>query len=215
MDTMELLTVIIKTFIGYFTLILIMRFMGKREIGQLNLFDLVILLTIVDLLVVGIENYDKNFLLWVVPIVLLALIQKLLAFLLLKCSFFRTFIDGKESLIIDKGKVILKNMKKNNYNFDDLFLQLRLKDVKSIDEVEYAVLEANGELSVFLKSDSNGYFPIPLLISGTINKDALKYINKDKTWLIGELNKKGYHNYKVIKLVLLKDNNIKIIDDYK
>ena len=58
---MELLTIIFKTCIGYLTLIIVMRFMGKREIGQLNLFDFVILLTIADLLVVGIENYQHNF----------------------------------------------------------------------------------------------------------------------------------------------------------
>lgn len=215
MDMVELLTVVFKTFLGYLTLILIMRFMGKREIGQLNLFDLVILLTIVDLLVVGIENYDKSFLLWIVPIVLLGVIQKCLALLLLKCSFFRTFIDGRESLIINKGEVVLKNMKKNNYNLDDLFLQLRLKGVKSIEEVEYAVLEANGELSVFPKSESNGYFPIPLLISGSINVDALKAINKNKNWLISSLREHGYNDYKKVKLVLYLYDNIKIVDDYK
>lgn len=212
---MELLTIIIKTCIGYLTLILIMRFMGKREIGQLNLFDLVILLTIVDLLVVGIENYEKSFLLWIVPIILLGVIQKIIAILLLKCSFFRSFIDGRESLIINKGQVITKNMKKNNYNFDDLFVQLRLKDIKSIDEVEYAILETNGELSVFTKDKTNGFFPIPLIISGSINIDALKEVGKDKDWLIERLKEKGYTNYKKIKLVMFKENDIIINDDYK
>lgn len=212
---MELLTIIIKTGIGYLTLILIMRFMGKREIGQLNLFDLVILLTIVDLLVVGIENYDKSFLLWIVPIILLGIIQKVIAILLLKCSFFRAFIDGRESLIINKGKIVTNNMKKNNYNYDDLFVQLRLKDVKSIDEVEYAILETNGELSVFTKDNSNGYFPIPLVISGSINNDALSAINKDKGWLFKKLKEKGYPNYKVVKVVMFKDEDIIVFDDYK
>lgn len=211
---MELLTIIIKTGIGYFVLILIMRFMGKREIGQLNLFDLVILLTIVDLLVVGIENYDKSFLLWVIPIILLGIIQKMIAILLLKCSFFRTVIDGRESLIINKGKVVLKNMKRNNYNFDDLFVQLRLKDVKSIEEVEYAILETNGELSVFKQKDASGYFPIPLLISGSINVDALEAVGKDKEWLIYNLKKHHYNDYKKVRLVLYKNGEV-IIEDYK
>ena len=70
-------------------------------------------------------------------------------------------------------------MKKNNYNFDDLFIQLRLKDIRSIEEVEYAILETNGQLSIFTKETSNGYFPIPLLISGSINKKALVAIGKD------------------------------------
>lgn len=212
---MELLTIIFKTCIGYLTLIIVMRFMGKREIGQLNLFDFVILLTIVDLLVVGIENYQHNFILWIIPIVLLGVIQKVIAILLLKCSFFRTFIDGQETLIINKGKIIVENMKKNNYNFDDLFIQLRLKDIRSIEEVEYAILETNGQLSIFTKETSNGYFPIPLLISGSINKKALVAIGKDKNWLINRLKDKKYNDYRNIKLVMFKDNDILIIDDYK
>ena len=212
---MEFLTIIIKTIIGYVTLILVMRFMGKREIGQLNLFDLVILLTIVDLLVVGIENYKSNLLLWIGAISILGILQKLIALILLKCSFFRSVIDGRESLIINKGKVVTKNMKKNNYNFDDLFVQLRLKDIKRIDEVEYAILETNGELSVFKKEDADGSFPIPLLISGSINKDALAEIGYNKEWLISKLKEKKYHDYKNLTLVLYQNDDIVIYDDYK
>ncbi len=212
---MEFLTIIIKTIIGYITLILVMRFMGKREIGQLNLFDLVILLTIVDLLVVGIENYQSNFLLWIGAISLLGIMQKLIALLLLKCSFLRSIIDGRESLIINKGKVMTKNMKKNNYNYDDLFVQLRLKDIKSIEEVEYAILETNGELSVFKKEDSDGTFPIPLIISGSINSEALVALGYNKEWLISKLKTKKYNDYRKLLLVLYKDNDIIIYDDYK
>ena len=108
---MEILNILLKTFIGYVVLIVLMRFMGKREIGQLNLFDLVILLTIVDVLVVGIENYDDNYFIWLCPIIALGLLQKLISLLLLKCAFFRNIIDGKETLIINKGQMMIKNMK--------------------------------------------------------------------------------------------------------
>lgn len=212
---MEILNILLKTCIGYITLILLMRFMGKREIGQLNLFDLVILLTIVDLLVVGIEHYDENFFIWLAPITLLGIIQKLIAKLLLKVSFFRNIIDGKESIIVNNGKLILENMKKNNYNINDLFVQLRLKDIRNIDEVEYAILETNGELSVYKKADSDGSFPLPILTSGSIDKDVLIAIGKDKTWFINKLKEKGYTNYKKIKLVTYKNNDIVIFDDYK
>lgn len=215
MEIRELITIILKTGIGYLILILTMRFMGKREIGQLNLFDLIILLTIVDLIGIGLENYDKSLMLWIVPVIILAIIQKIVAIALLKFSFFRTLIDGKESLIINQGKLVYENMRKNNYNFDDLFVQLRLKEIKDIKEVEFAILETNGELSVFRKSDSNGVFPIPLLISGTINKDALKSINKNKKWFVEELKKYGYSDYKRIKLVTYVNYKINILDDYK
>ena len=212
---MEILNILLKTFIGYIILIVLMRFMGKREIGQLNLFDLVILLTIVDVLVVGIENYDNNYFIWLAPIIALGLLQKIISILLLKCSFFRNIIDGKETLIINKGQILIKNMKKNGYNIDDLFVQLRLKDIINIEEVEYAILETNGELTVFKKEDANGTFPIPVIISGRINKDVLLYNNLDKEILIKRIKDKGYNNYKKLKLVYLKNKEIIIYDDYK
>lgn len=212
---MEILNILLKTFIGYIILIVLMRFMGKREIGQLNLFDLVILLTIVDVLVVGIENYDDNYFIWLAPIIALGLLQKIISILLLKCSFFRNIIDGKETLIINKGQILIKNMKKNGYNIDDLFVQLRLKDIINIEEVEYAILETNGELTVFKKEDANGTFPIPVIISGRINKDVLLYNNLDKEILIKRIKDKGYNNYKKLKLVYLKNKEIIIYDDYK
>ena len=212
---MEILNILLKTFIGYVVLIVLMRFMGKREIGQLNLFDLVILLTIVDVLVVGIENYEDNYFIWFCPIIALGLLQKLISLLLLKCSFFRNIIDGKETLIINKGQMMIKNMKKNGYNIDDLFVQLRLKDIKNIEDVEYAILETNGELTVFKKDDNDKTFPIPLIVSGRINKDVLKYNNLNEDEVLKKIKKLGYNDFKKLKLVYLKEKELIIYDDYK
>ena len=207
----EVIQIIFKTLISYLVLISIMRFMGKREIGQLNLFDLVILLSIVDLLVVGIENFKENYFIWLAPVVVLGIIQKLIAILLLKFSNFRALIDGRESLIINQGEIVWENMKKNNYNLDDLYVQIRQTNIRSVDEIEYAVLETNGKLSVFTKEESDGTFPIPLIVSGCINKDALKMINKDKDWLIKKLKEKGYSNHKKVRLVTYKEKDITIL----
>lgn len=212
---MEILNILLKTFIGYVVLIVLMRFMGKREIGQLNLFDLVILLTIVDVLVVGIENYDDNYFIWLCPIIALGLLQKLISLLLLKCAFFRNIIDGKETLIINKGQMMIKNMKKNGYNIDDLFVQLRLKDIKNIEDVEYAILETNGELTVFKKDDNDKTFPIPLIVSGRINKDVLKYNNLNEDEVLKKIKKLGYNDFKKLKLVYIKEKELIIYDDYK
>lgn len=204
----EILHVGYKTILSYVVLVSLMRFMGKREIGQLNLFDLVILLSIVDLLVVGIEHFDENYFIWLAPVLILGVIQKLIAILLLKCSKLRTIIDGKESLIINNGEIVWKNLKKNNYNLDDLYVQIRQQNIRTVEEIEYAVLETNGKLSVFTKSESDGTFPIPLVVSGSINKDALEMINKDQNWLLKKLKLKGYSNYKKVRLVVYKNNDI-------
>lgn len=208
---MEIINILLKALLGYLLLIVVMRFMGKREIGQLNLFDLIILLTIVDLLVIGIEHYEENFFIWISPVILLAILQKVIAIILLKLPILRNLIDGSEVVIINKGQLDLKNMKKINYNMDDLYNQLRQKDVRSVEQVEYAILETNGKLSVFLKRDQSKVFPLPLIISGKVNKEALRALDKDKEWLEKELRKLGYQSIKKIYGAHLVDGKIEIV----
>ena len=101
----DIFIILLRTIIGYSLLVLLMKFMGKREIGQLSLFDLLILLTIVDIMVVGIENYKSNYLYAIIPMTLVAVIQKVIAYVALKNNKFRTMIDGNASVIIENGKI--------------------------------------------------------------------------------------------------------------
>lgn len=235
--------IIIKTVIVYFFILLIMKFMGKREIGQLSLFDFVILLLIADASVMGIDNNDIPFYYFLFAILILAIIQKLLAMLLLKFAKFRDFFDGKESLIIIDGKVNINEMKKQNYNFDDLIVQLRLKNVRSLSEVRYLILESNGEISVFkynefkkatsssigksseMKSGSNSLikteqevkniYPFPVIISGKIKYDNLKILELNETWLKNKIKEKGYKDYKEIYYANYENNDLFILEVYK
>jgi len=235
--------IIIKTVIVYFFILLIMKFMGKREIGQLSLFDFVILLLIADASVMGIDNSDIPLYYFLFAILILAIIQKLLAMLLLKFAQLRDFFDGKESLIIIDGKVNIKEMKKQNYNFDDLIVQLRLKNVRSLSEVRYLILEANGEISVFkynefekatsssigksseMKSGTNSLikteqevkniYPFPLIISGKIKYDNLKILDLNESWLKNKIKEKGYKDYKEIYYANYENNDLFILEVYK
>ena len=144
-----LFQILLRTFIGYFVLIVMLKVMGKREVGQLSLFDLTILLSIADIMIIGIENYELNYWYVILPIILLTLLQKLIAYIILKSNTLRKVFDGEESIIIFKGNINIQEMKKLCYNFDDLLSQLRQKDIRSIEEVEYAILENSGKLSVF------------------------------------------------------------------
>ena len=145
---------VFKTIIIYFVILLIMKFMGKREIGQLSLFDFVVLLLIADVAVISLSEEDK-FLTYIIPTFFLALIQKVLAFILLKFPSARSFFDGKEAIIIYEGKLNIKEMRKQNYSVDDLLPQLRLKNIKSLSEVRFMILEPNGEVSIFKYNDNN------------------------------------------------------------
>ena len=193
----DTLIIVLRTFIGYLILIVLMKFMGKREIGQLSLFDLLILLTIVDIMVVGIENYEINYLYSVVPMVFMAIIQKIVALISLKKVKFRELMDGKVSIIIENGKINIKEMKKNGYNMDDLYCQLRGKDVVSPSEVSYGILETNGKLSVFLKKDYPDMV-LPLIVSGTPQEDVIKKCNLNLDMITGIVKANGYKDVKEV-----------------
>ncbi|MFC5469469.1 YetF domain-containing protein [Cohnella suwonensis] len=148
---MELAGILLRTLFMYFFIFLIMRMMGKREIGKLSVFDLVISIMIAEIAVIVIETTDKSLYLAVAPIVLLMVVQMGIAFASLKSRKIRLLVDGKPSVIIRDGRLNRKEMLKQRYNLDDLMLQLRENQVTNIDEVELAVLESTGKLSVIVR----------------------------------------------------------------
>lgn len=199
------LFLLLKTLLGYLVFFILMKFMGKREIGQLSLFDLIIILSISDIMVFGIENYDKNIFFALLPMIMVALIQRLFAVLSLKFAFFRKIADGTESIIIYNGTVFYDEMKKQRYNMDDLYSELRQKNINSINLVGVAVLEANGKLSVFKKSEISTYFPVPVIVSGKINEMVLKTLNLDHEWVNKQLMTNNILLKDVLSAVLKKD----------
>lgn len=186
----DLLIILFRTVVGYLILIAMMKIMGKREIGQLGLFDALILMSLANITVLGIENYEKHALYWILPVILLTIIQKLFSFIALKIPKFRRIVDGKENFIIVKGKLMISEMNKQHYNLDDLMTHLRDKQIRSISEVEYAVLETNGRLSIFTyEENKENIFPFPLILSGKIIHQNLKVLGKEEGWLKVELEK--------------------------
>lgn len=170
--------------------------MGKREIGELSILDLVVFIMIAEMAVQAIESTDSPLLHTVLPMVLLMTIQITLAFVSLKSQKFRELMDGKPSLIINKGKIDEEAMRKQRYNFDDLLIQLRDKNVKSVSDVEFAILEPSGKLSVLEKNNKSTEWP--LILDGKIQEDSLKKIDKTNLWLRQQLRKLGYQDLKQI-----------------
>lgn len=207
---MEILQIIIRTILSYVVLIISLRIMGKREIGQLNLFDLIILLSLADIMIIGIENYDDNWLFVLIPVILLTFLQKLVSIILLKSKKIRNIVDGNPSIIIKDGKLCIKEMKKQFYNMDDLILQLRQMKVYNIEDVKYAILETSGKLSVILKEEKLNYCPIPLIISGQINNNTLEIIGKSKNWVYEYLGKNRL-DIKDIYCAFYEGNELKFV----
>ena len=211
MELNEILTILFRTLICFILLIVSMKIMGKREIGQLSLFDFLIILIIADVIIIGIENYSKSVLIFLIPLFILVFSQKLIAIIDLKVPKIRKAFDGKEELIIIKGKLNIEAMKKEKYNMSDLYSQLRDKSIRSLEEVEYAVLETNGNLSVFTYKENINVFPLPIIVSGEIEEENLKYINKSKKWVTEQLKKQGIKNIKDIYGASFIDNDLKIV----
>ncbi len=205
-----MMIVIFRTAFFYFFIFAIYRVMGKREVGQLSITDLIVSLLIADLTVISIENFDKSILYSLIPIVILVLLQCILAYISLKKPKFRIFLDGNPSVIIKNGKINYNEMLKQRYNLDDLLVQLRDKGYRSIEEVEYAILESSGTLSVFPYETGKSPLPLPIILDGDIQDDTIKHLKKDRKWVYDFLDKKDIKLQDVF-FAFYKDKSIFII----
>ena len=212
---MDYLLILLKTLFFYFAIVLFYRFIGKREVGELGIIDLIVSILIAELAAISIEKYDTSVFLVLLPIGVLVILQIVLAKVSLKSDKIRSMLDGNASVIIDNGKVNFKEMIKQRYNLEDLLTQLRAKEVKSIEEVEYAILETSGKLSVFTKDANNsGPYPLPLILDGKIQKMTLKRIRRKEKWLYELLETKKvklddvfYAFYKDNQLFIIKNSD--------
>lgn len=183
--------IIFRTIIGFISFFVLMRFMGKREVGQLSLFDLIIILSIADLMVLGIDGFDKDLLYSLIPMLVVAVIQRIMATLSLKISKIRDIVDGKTSYIIINGRINIEEMKKQRYNMADLYTQLRSLGIKSVQEVEIAILETSGKLSAFKKKGELDA-SLPVIVSGEIDYILLESLGKNIDWINDELFKNNF-----------------------
>lgn len=182
------MNIILKTIILYFFIVMVYRLMGKKEVGELSIIDLIVTVLIAELAAISIEKTESSIMISIVPIIILVIVQISLSYLSLKSEKIRNFIDGKPSVIIKNGKVNFSLMTKIRYSLDDLLSQLRDKGVRSLEDVEYAVLENSGTLSVFEKGKD---YPMPVILDGEIDHEVLKEIKRSENWLFSMLKRKN------------------------
>ena len=214
---MDIINALFRCLVFYVVIAISYRIMGKREIGEFSIMDFIVSIFLAQLASISIENLEDNIFISMGPILFLVLIQLVLAKISYKNSKIRNILDGDVSVIINRGKINFEEMLKQRYNLDDLLSQLRDKEIKSIEEVDYAILETSGKLSVFKKSDDkNSVYPLPVIIDGVVQEDVLMQIKKDKDWLDKMIRKEGYELedifygfYRKNNLYLIKNENIK------
>ena len=188
--------------------------MGKREVGQLGIIDLIVSILIAELVVVSVEDPSKSILYSLIPVICLVVLQILLSYTSLKSSRVRELLDGKPSFIIKHGKINYNEMIKQKYNLDDLLVQLREKGYRNIEDIEYAILENNGTLSVFEynknKLIKKSPIPLPIILDGKIQYETLREMEQDDSFIYKMLDDKKLE-LKDIFYAFYKDKNIFLI----
>ena len=186
-----MITIFIRTLILYTILIGVMRIMGKRQIGELEVSDLVTTLLLSEIASLPIEDPQMPIIYSVIPIVTLLSLEVILSVVLTRFPKLKATFSGIPSMIISKGKLSQKELKKNRISLDELLSELRQKDVADIDDVEYAILERNGKLSVICKNELPGSSGIAhaIVIDGRISEYNLSFLGLTKDWVLKQADR--------------------------
>ena len=209
-----MLVVFIRSIILYVAVLISLRVMGKGEIAEMNCFDLVITLLIAEVASTPMENNDIPLLYGIASLIGLVFIQTVISVISLKFRSISRFVSGKPSILINKGKIDYKILKKEKITIDELLEQLRIQGYFNIKYVQYALLETDGNLSVVPTTNYNStpsveykHMPISLIQDGKIIKESLKSIQEDETWLNNILKSHHIDNVKDVLLCVLDEHD--------
>jgi len=181
-----------------------MRLMGKRQIGELQPFELAVAIMISELAAVPMQDTGIPLINGIIPIITLLIAQLAMSFISLKSVKARGIICGKPSILIENGKINEEKFRSEMFTLNDLLEQLRIKSIPNIADVEFAILETNGQLSVIPKSQKRSItpndmkipteyegLPLDLIVDGSLNATNLKKAELGENWLKVELGKFG------------------------
>ena len=208
----------VRAIILYIVVFIKTRIMGKREIGQLQPFEVVISIMIANLATIPMSDTGVPIVSGLVPIMGLLTMHLIISLLNLKSTKIRKILCGKPNIIINKGKIDEEAMEKERFDLSELEEKLREKDVFDIGDVDYAILETNGDVSVILKPEKqqptaedlnlNPDFrgiSYNLILDGDINYKNLKLLNKNEVWLREQIKKFNINNEKDVLIATMNE----------
>lgn len=203
-----MLIVFFRTLILYFLVVIVMRIMGKPQIGELQPYELVIAIMISELAAIPMSDTEIPLLSGIIPIVTLLLAQVTLAYWSMKSEKMRKIICGRPSILIEKGLIKESELRHLRMNINDLLEQLRVKNFPNLSEVDYAILETNGELSVIPKVENRPVItkdlginapspglPLSLIIDGKMIRANLEKARLSENKFLETLRQQGVNNY--------------------
>lgn len=201
--------IFIRTIIIYVTLLVVMRLMGKRQIGEMQPFELVVTLLIAELACIPMADTSIPLLYGVVAIVAIFFLHQIVCLLDLGFKPMKALLSGSPSIVLNKDGVDDKQLKKNNLDVSDLIESLRAAGYFSLDAVDYALYEANGSFSALPKSgyeEMQTSLPVILIDEGKFDKENLRLTGRDKSYFLDILRKQGCKSEKKV-LVMTVDGN--------
>ncbi len=212
-----------STVVMYIVITASMRLLGKRQIGELQATELVVTFLIADLAVIPLQNEDTSLWSGLIPILILVLCEMLASWLIVKSGLFRQIVCGKPMVIIKEGKLIQSSLRKLRISVDELFEELRLKDIFSLNDIFYGIVETNGKLSIMLKSEADTVkrrdikikttdeLMVCVVSDGVISKSSLKLIGVSESDVIQALKKKKLQPNDVFIMLMDSNKNTRII----
>ncbi len=234
MDFSTVGTVTVRALISLFTLFVVTKILGKKQVSELSLFDYVIGISIGNFaaeMTINTESPEVN---GILAVIIFGIVAYLVSWLTMKSITLRRLFMGTPTVIIQNGKIIKKNMKKVHLDTNELLEECRIKGYFDISNIAYGIMEANGEMSFLPKASYKSLTPndlelkIPkeelvanIIIDGKIMHSNLKLMHKDEVWLKKQLKVRGLNDYKDIilctldsneKIIIYNDNNMQVLD---
>lgn len=216
-----MILIFVRTIIIYFLVLCVMRFMGKREIGQMQPFELVISMMIADLGATPMSDVGIPIIYGIIPILSLLMMHIIISVINLKSIKMREIICGKPRILIYRGKIDENALIQENFTINELQERLRVNNVNNLGDVEFAILETSGQISVVQKPEKRAVRPedfninaeyegiaYDLVIDGRIMKDNIKKIGKNYKWLEKEVGKFNMKPEEALVVVLNGDGSI-------
>lgn len=215
----ELLDVTIRAVLSLVTLFLVTKLLGKKQVSQLSLFDYVIGISIGNFAAEMTINLETNEINGIIAVIIFGFFAYLISYMTMKSIVLRRFFMGTPTVIIQNGKILEKNMKKVKFDINDMLEEIRSNGYFDLSQVKYAIMEANGKLSILPKPEYRPLTPkdmgnkvqkeglcANIIIDSKILRNNLKNMGKDEEWLNKELKLKGYTDLSKILLATLDIN---------
>jgi hypothetical protein len=211
--------IFVRTVILYFAILISMRIMGKRQLGEMEISEFIVAALIADLAATPLQDIGIPLLNGLVPIIIMFCFEIIIAGLNMRSIKLRKLTYGRPEIIIRNGRIIREAMQKNRFTLDELMQELRAQGLTDTAQVEYAILETNGQLSIILKSgdqpatasqmgvvgDDVSYAHI-IINEGRILDNNLELLGRDRRWLSNELKRQNFRSADEVYILTLSES---------